>query len=215
MTATPESPVEESSSQRWQRGLSRRDLLVFGAGLAAGVVGVSLFGSDGEPDSETPATVENLADATSALDAGPVEPILAVTVTGQPWYPPDPNQRVAVVSFDSSDRALAAMYLERAGDADYAVVEGQALAALILRDPHLGCRNVFCASSGWWENPCHGEHYNFIGEHQSGPAPRGLDRYPTRMEDGRLIIGLARTIVGPPPGQGAYDQPAAGPHCIG
>lgn len=209
-----ESREDDPSTQALQRGLTRRDLLVFGAGLAAGAAGLSLVRSN-RAEGGSASTVQNLADATAALDAGPVAPILAVTLTGQPWYPPDPNQRVAVVSFDSSDRALANMYLEQPGDPDYAVTEGQALVALILRDPHLGCRNAFCASSGWWENPCHGENYNLIGEHQSGPSPRGLDRYPTRIEDGHLIIGLARTIVGTPPGQGAYDQPPAGPHCIG
>lgn len=176
-----ESREDELSTRSLQRGLTRRDLLVFGVGLAAGAAGLALVRIDREERGSS-STVQNLADATDALDAGPVEPILAVTLTGEPWYPPDPNQRVAVVSFDSSDRALAVMYLEQPGDADYAVTEGQALAALILRDPHLGCRNNFCASSGWWENPCHGERYNLIGEHQSGPSPRGLDRYPTRVE---------------------------------
>jgi Rieske Fe-S protein len=207
---------DEASTRSLERGLTRRDVLLFGAGLAAGAAGLHLaarpfdVAEDGAQE-----VVKDLADATTALDAGPVQPILAVTLTGQPWYPPDPDRRIAVVSFDSSDPALAGLYLEQPGDANYAVAEGQALVALILRDPHLGCRNGFCASSGWWENPCHGETYNLIGEHQGGPSPRGLDRYPTLIDDGRLIIGLERTIVGPPPTRGAYDQPAAGPHCIG
>lgn len=79
----------------------------------------------------------------------------------------------------------------------------------------LGRRNVFCASLQWWENLCHGEHYNRIGEYQSGPSPRGLDRYPTTIESGRVLINLGRTVVGPAPSEGVYEQDPAGPHCIG
>lgn len=44
-------------------------------------------------DVDHPTTVTNLADATDTLDAGPIEPILATTSTGEPWYPPDPARR--------------------------------------------------------------------------------------------------------------------------
>lgn len=211
-----EPDPDKLSTHSVSRGVTRRDFLVFGTGLIAGAASLYLGANavGGDDDSHLK-SVTNLADATRTLDAGQVRPIVEATLTGQPWYPPDPNRRLAVVSFDSSDRALAEMYLERPGDADYAVSDGRALVALILRDPHLGCRNEFCASSGWWENPCHGETYNFIGERQGGPSPRGLDRYPTRIEGDRLHISLERTIVGPPPSQGAYDQSPSGPHCIG
>jgi cytochrome b6-f complex iron-sulfur subunit len=123
---------------------------------------------------------------------------------------------VAVVSFDATDDVLAQAYLQGPqGESDYAISGDVALIALILRDPHLGCLNKFCESSQWWENPCHGDHYNRIGEHQGGPSPRGLDRYPTQIADGHLLISLARVIVGPPPEASVDDQPPAGPHCVG
>lgn len=207
--------ADEESVERLRRtGLTRRDVLTFGFGLGAGFLALYLA-LEAADDPESGRTITNFADATTALDAGPVAPIAAATAGGAPWYPPDPNSRLAVVSFDRTDRALAEMYLERPGGPDYAVQGDQALVALILRDPHLGCRNIFCTSSQWWENPCHGEHYNRIGEHQSGPSPRGLDRYPTTIEDGRLLINIGRTVMGPLPGDGALDQPPSGPHCIG
>ena len=39
-----------------------------------------------------------------------------------------------------------------------------------------------CATSQWFECPCHGSQYNRVGEKKGGPAPRGIDRFAV---DGR------------------------------
>lgn len=198
------------------RRLTRRDVLAGAIGAVAAGGGVWGFGRWGDSDTTRSGAITNLADARTTLDAGPVDVILADTTAGRPWYVPDDGEpRVAVVSFDPADQALAQAYLQGVGESDYAIKDNFALVALILRDPHLGCRNVFCESSQWWENPCHGDHYNRIGEKQAGPSPRGLDRYPTAVVDDHLWITLARVIVGPPPGAGVDNQPPAGPHCVG
>jgi len=80
---------------------------------------------------------------------------------------------------------------------------------------HLGCRVPFCRSSQWFECPCHGSRFNAVGEVRRGPAPRGLDRYPVRVEDGQLVVDTRRKILGPAPGTDTTDQRAAGPHCNG
>ena len=51
------------------------------------------------------------------------------------------------------------------------------IAALYQKCPHLGCRVPNCASSQWFECPCHGSQYNRVGEKKAGPAPRGMDRF--------------------------------------
>ena len=47
--------------------------------------------------------------------------------------------------------------------------------------PHLGCKVPVCGSSQWFECPCHGSKYNRVGEKKSGPAPRGMDRFPVTI----------------------------------
>ena len=49
--------------------------------------------------------------------------------------------------------------------------------ALYQKCPHLGCRVPSCATSQWFECPCHGSQYNQAGEKKGGPAPRGMDRF--------------------------------------
>ncbi len=55
---------------------------------------------------------------------------------------------------------------------------------------HLGC------SIGWDEQqkqfvcPCHGSTYNFTGEVLTAPAPRPLDYYPVRIENGFIKVDI-------------------------
>lgn len=103
----------------------------------------------------------------------------------------------------------------RAARAYLTKVDGE-LVALSEKCTHLGCRTPFCASSGQFECPCHGSVFNRAGDHVSGPAPRGLDRYPTELgEDGLVYIDTGETIAGPPPGTKTIDEPATGPRCAG
>lgn len=79
---------------------------------------------------------------------------------------------------------------------------------------HLGCRVPFCESSGQFECPCHGSVFNRAGDYVAGPAPRGMDRYPTELaEDGLLYIDTGARVDGPEPGSLQIDEPARGPAC--
>ena len=107
---------------------------------------------------------------------------------------------------------------EAAQDPDgvYAEITGSTqFMALYHKCVHLGCRVPWCASSSWFECPCHGSRYNVLGEYQFGPAPRGLDRFPVSLEEGRVIIDTSAIITGPSRGAGVLSQPPAGPHCTG
>jgi cytochrome b6-f complex iron-sulfur subunit len=90
---------------------------------------------------------------------------------------------------------------------------GKALFALSQRCPHLGCRVPFCESSGRFECPCHGSIYDVAGEYVSGPAPRGMDRYPMSLEGGTVFVDTNTVILGPPRAINTYLKPARGPGC--
>lgn len=123
------------------------------------------------------------------------------------------NRHVAI----PAGRAYLVAY-EPAQDPDGAYAEitgGTPFMALYHRCVHLGCRVPWCESSEWFECPCHGSRYNVWGEYQFGPAPRGLDRFPVSVEDGRVFIDTSTIITGPSRGAGALSQPPAGPHCNG
>jgi cytochrome b6-f complex iron-sulfur subunit len=87
--------------------------------------------------------------------------------------------------------------------------------ALYQKCVHLGCRVPQCATSQWFECPCHGSQYNRVGEKKGGPAPRGLDRFATTADGGALTVDTGTIIQGPPIGTNTTGQEAEGPHCIG
>lgn len=115
-----------------------------------------------------------------------------------------PAGRAYLVAYDSADDP----------DGTYAdITNGTPFMALYHKCVHLGCRVPWCESSGWFECPCHGSRYNVWGEYQFGPAPRGLDRFPVTIEQGRVIVDTSTIITGPSRGAGILPQPPAGPHC--
>jgi cytochrome b6-f complex iron-sulfur subunit len=93
-------------------------------------------------------------------------------------------------------------------------VTAEGIMPLYQRCVHLGCRVPFCASSQWFECPCHGSKYNRAGEYKLGPAPRGLDRFTVEIIDGNVWVDTAKPILGPPKGTNTTDQPQEGPYCV-
>ena len=91
----------------------------------------------------------------------------------------------------------------------------QAPIALLARSPHLGERVNYCQSSTWFEDPLHGDKFDRFGNYMLGPAPRGLDRLATLVQDGVVWVNPNEISLGPPRGsRGAYEPPA-GPFCTG
>jgi len=85
--------------------------------------------------------------------------------------------------------------------------------ALWSRCPHLGCRVPWCESAGEFECPCHGTSFNRIGEHRSGPAPRGMDQFEVIVEGDQVVIDTGVVISGPRLGTETIDEPP-GPPCV-
>jgi cytochrome b6-f complex iron-sulfur subunit len=101
-------------------------------------------------------------------------------------------------------------------DADYPTdgVTAEGIMPLYQRCVHLGCRVPFCGSSKWFECPCHGSKYNFAGEYQLGPAPRGMDRFKVTLESGNVFVDTSVVILGPPRGTDTISEPPQGPFCV-
>lgn len=89
------------------------------------------------------------------------------------------------------------------------------LVALYQKCPHLGCRVPFCDSSGRFECPCHGSKFNLKGEYLAGPTPRGMDRFPVRVEGDQVLVDTGTVIEGPARGILTMPSVPAGPSCLG
>jgi len=91
----------------------------------------------------------------------------------------------------------------------------EGVVAMYQKCPHLGCRVPQCASSQWFECPCHGSQYNRVGEKKAGPAPRGMDHFAVTVSPaGDVVIDTSTVITGAPIGTNTTGQEAEGPHCI-
>lgn len=93
---------------------------------------------------------------------------------------------------------------------------GTELFAISQKCPHLGCRVPFCDSSGRFECACHGSKYDLGGEWIEGPAPRGMDRYPLKLNSatGVLTADTSKVVTGPSRGANRFLKPAKGPSCV-
>jgi menaquinol-cytochrome c reductase iron-sulfur subunit len=54
--------------------------------------------------------------------------------------------------------------------------------------PHLGCTVSWQPGHDRFVCPCHGSEFAADGRHLAGPSPRGMDRLPTRVENGELEV---------------------------
>ncbi len=55
---------------------------------------------------------------------------------------------------------------------------------------HLGCRVSWHPDQEHYISPCHDGHFDVVGNVVSGPPPRPLDEYLTRIEAGNLFVQL-------------------------
>ena len=141
----------------------------------------------------------------SLVDAGSVDDLKAEIKTD------------AGVAYNGTGRFYVVSYNGSAsGDVDYATegLTAEGIMPLYQRCVHLGCRVPYCASSKWFECPCHGSKYNGAGEYQLGPAPRGMDRFKLEIVDGVVVVDTSEVVLGPPRGTDTVSQPPQGPFCV-
>lgn len=70
------------------------------------------------------------------------------------------------------------------------------------RSPHLGEMVPWRPDSlwegvvGWFREPCHGDTYALDGTRVFGPAPRDLDRFDLRIDDGHVVVDVTAVTEG-------------------
>ncbi len=55
---------------------------------------------------------------------------------------------------------------------------------------HLGCRVSWHEDEKHYVSPCHNGHFDIVGNVVSGPPPRPLDEYITKIDNGNLFVQL-------------------------
>jgi menaquinol-cytochrome c reductase iron-sulfur subunit len=66
---------------------------------------------------------------------------------------------------------------------------GQKIVAFGPQCTHLGCAYHWDEAKSEFLCPCHSSVFSVDGAVISGPAPRPLDRYETKVENGKLLLG--------------------------
>ena len=61
---------------------------------------------------------------------------------------------------------------------------------------HLGCAHHWDDTKAQFVCPCHNSLFSIDGKVASGPAPRPLDRYETRLDGSKLLLGDLRKPEG-------------------
>jgi cytochrome b6-f complex iron-sulfur subunit len=146
----------------------------------------------------------------SKINIGKVDDVLTKIDDGGGFYYL-PEGRMWVTQYPASALGKAASVYPAP------VLAGMAagVVALYQKCPHLGCRVPSCATSKWFECPCHGSQYNQAGEKKGGPAPRGMDHFGVAVAGGSITVDTGTIFQGAPIGTNTTGQEAEGPHCVG
>lgn len=206
-TLAPSTPVAYVPPDEETIGVARRQFLnrgiiaMFGLGLSGfGAACIAFLWPTGSSGFGSIINVGNISDIQAGIKAG-----------GGFFYVPE--GRMWVTEYPAQALPKAA---DQYGFYDQ-VEEGLSagIVALYQTCPHLGCRVPECATSQWFECPCHGSQYNRVGEKKGGPAPRGMDRFPMTVTAGNdLMVDTGTVIQGPAIGTNTTGQEAEGPNCI-
>jgi hypothetical protein len=100
--------------------------------------------------------------------------------------------KVISISPEVGDAGKTTIYVRQYDPARDKKVEGQdplPYVAISTRCAHLGCPVRYIQASGKFVCPCHGGVYGYQGEVIGGPPVRPLDRFYTKVENGRVLVG--------------------------
>ena len=100
--------------------------------------------------------------------------------------------RVMNIDPEIGDAGKTTIYVRKFNRDIDKVVEGQDSQPYVVistRCAHLGCPVRYIQASQKFVCPCHGGVYDSQGKVQGGPPVRPLDRFYTRAEGGRVLVG--------------------------
>ncbi len=93
-----------------------------------------------------------------------------------------------------SDFDMNAVYPFRNGKFYLVRLKDGGFIAMSLKCTHLGCSVIWDENDKRFNCPCHSSSFDIYGNVIDPPAPRALDIYPVIIEDGRLLVNIARPI---------------------
>jgi quinol---cytochrome c reductase iron-sulfur subunit, bacillus type len=100
--------------------------------------------------------------------------------------------KVISITPDIGDAGKTTVYVRKFDAQRDKVIKGQDPQPYVVisnRCAHLGCPVRYFQVSQKFVCPCHGGIYGFQGEVQGGPPVRPLDRFYTRVRNGRVEVG--------------------------
>jgi menaquinol-cytochrome c reductase iron-sulfur subunit len=100
--------------------------------------------------------------------------------------------RVMNIDAEIGDAGKTTVYVRRFNEGQDKVIEGQdpqPYVVISTRCAHLGCPVRYIQASQKFVCPCHGGVYGFQGDVEGGPPVRPLDRFYTRVVNGRVEVG--------------------------
>jgi len=155
-----------------KQNINRRDFIKATTALVGGLIGIAI----GTP------TIAYLlspslrkAEDDSIIDLGPLEN-----------YPPGIPTRTEFT------RTQVNGWERTATNYGLYVVRKNESEARVFSDicTHLGCRVTWHPDQGYYISPCHDGHFDVLGNVVSGPPPRPLDEFVTKIENGILLVTL-------------------------
>ena len=159
--------------------VSRRRFMEGGAQLAGGVaiamIALPALGFALGPNFEE-------TEPERWMDVGPEEDFNKIT------YVP----KVISISPEVGDAGKTTVYVRAYDPQKDTKVEGQdplPYVAISTRCAHLGCPVRYIQASQKFVCPCHGGVYGYEGQVEGGPPVRPLDRFYTKVESRRVLVG--------------------------
>ena len=96
--------------------------------------------------------------------------------------------KVITIEANVGETGKTTVYVRKRGQQDTDKL-GQPYVAITTRCAHLGCPVRFVQASQRFICPCHGGVYDKQGMVAGGPPVRPLDRFETKVADGRVLVG--------------------------
>ena len=174
----PRYTVDEGAAGAFEGETVTRRRFMTGSALAVGGVATSAFLLPALGFALGPQFEDSTPDRWQ--DMGPVGEFDSET------YVP----KVMNIVADAGEAGKSTVYI-RKFDAkrDSKVNEDLPYVAISTRCAHLGCPVRYIQASKRFVCPCHGGVYDFEGKVDGGPPVRPLDRFYTRVRDGRVEVG--------------------------
>jgi menaquinol-cytochrome c reductase iron-sulfur subunit len=185
MAASKKNPRQRKPRHTAERGIAgayegetvTRRRLFEGGAQAVGGVAVAAFGLPALGFALGPMFEDQLPD--TYQDVGPERDFNPET------YVP----KVISIVPEAGEAGKATIYVRRTDPERDQKNEDQPYVAISTRCAHLGCPVRYVSASRRFICPCHGGVYGFQGEVTGGPPVRPLDRFYTKVERGRVLVG--------------------------